>query len=181
MAAKKHTITIHSKIDKKIFTRFALFDTFILNKKWRLPVLFAGIMSVFSVICFLSSKKQSWLPGTLLLIIGIGMPAVYLGTFLSQVRKKAAALKMDKPRAMYTVTLSGTDINIHNDFKQEQNVVLPWEKVWGAVRVRDAVYLYAVRTRAFILPDGQGDANPSEVWAYMTDHLPPEKLTVRKY
>ncbi|MDO5436430.1 MAG: hypothetical protein Q4G19_08685 [Clostridia bacterium] len=174
-------ITYHCRIDRKIFRRFAVFDTFILHKRWRLPAIFALIMTAFAIVCFLSGKQQSWLPGTILLVIGLGMPAVYAGTFLSQVNKKAAALKLDKPRAMYTVVLSSGDVNIHNDFKQEQNVVLPWEKVWGAVRVRDAVYLYAVPSRAFILPDGQADAPAGEVWAFLGECLPKDKLTVKKY
>lgn len=171
-------IRVHCRIDRKIFQRFALFDTFRLHKRWRLPVLFAGIMTVFALVCFLSGKDQSWLPGILLLCIGLGMPAVYLGTFLSQVRKKAAALKLEKPRAMYTVTLSDADVRIHNDFRQEEDVILPWEKLWGVIRVREAIYLYALPSRAFILPDGQADVPPEQLWAFIAKHLPEEKRTV---
>ena len=175
-----NSVTVHCRIDEKTFRRFALFDTFRLKKHWRLPTIFAAIMVGFAVVCYCSGKPQSGLLGTVLAVIGLGMPAVYVGTFLSQIKKKAKALKLEKPRAMYTVVLEEEDVNIHNDFKQEANVILPWDKIWGVVRVRKAIYLYAVASRAFILPDGQADAEPDGVWQYLKDHLAADKVTDKR-
>lgn len=180
ISLNKNSVTVHCRIDEKTFRHFALFDTFRLKKHWRLPTIFAVIMVGFGVVCYCSGKPQSGLLGTVLTVIGLGMPAVYIGTFLSQVKKKAQALKLEKPRAMYTVVLEEENVNIHNDFRQESNVILPWDKVWGVVRVKNAIYLYATAARAFILPDGQADAEPDEIWQYLRDHLPPEKLTDKR-
>ena len=172
----KNNITVRCRIDEKTFRDFAMFDTFRLRKRWRLPAGFLALMLVFAVVCFVSGKREGWLPGTILAVIGIGMPAVYIGSFLSQVKKKAAALKLKKPRAMYTLSLTDTDGTIHNDFKAEENVTLPWEKLWGAARVKGAIYLYATPQKAFILPDGQADAEDAAVYDYLKKHLPAGKM-----
>ena len=75
------------------------------------------------------------------------------------------------------MTLTGNNVTIHNEYKSEADVTLPWEKIYGAVRVKEAVYLYAVRTRAFILPDGQSDG---DAWALLKSVLPQNKLIDRR-
>ena len=177
---KTTTVTVRCRIDTKLFRHFALFDTFRLKKHGRLPLIFMLIMLLFSGICFFSGKPQSWLPGTLLLLIGLGMPAVYVGSFLSGVKKQADKLKLKTPRAMYTVTLSSEGVNIRNDFKAEENVNLPWDKVWGAVRVKGAVYLYATPARAFILPEGQAEPDDAMLWSLLGSCLPKNKLTDKR-
>ena len=107
--------------------------------------------------------------GTVMLLIGLGMPAVYVGMFLSGVKGQAKKLKL--PRKVYTLTFSKSGVHISNDLKPEEQVDLEWQKIPAAFRCRNAIYLYAAPTRAFILPDGQGDASPDELWAMMEKHL----------
>lgn len=174
------TITIRVKMDRKTLRSFALFDTFLLKKQWKKPIGFAAILLVFAVICFLSGKNQSTLLGVVLLIVGLGLPVVYVSMFLSQVKEKAKKMRLDPPRKVYTLTLSPDGVNIHNDMKVENDVHLPWNKIPAAFRMRSAVYLYAAPTKAFILPDGQADASPAEVWDYLVKHLPEGRTNVRK-
>lgn len=177
---KTVSVTVKCRIDKKTFRRFALFDAFRLKKRARLPLLFLLIMTVFSVICYVSGKNESWLIGSVLLLIGLGMPAVYFGSYISGVNKQADQLKMDKPRAMYTLQLSPDGVNIHNDLKAEENVSLPWDKVWGVVFVRDAVYFYAHPSRAFILPKGQAEPDDDALRRLITSCLPANKVTDKR-
>ena len=53
---------------------------------------------------------------------------------------------------------------------------LPWEKVFGAWRHKEAIYLYATPARAFILPDGQADASPDMLWRTLEKLMGAEKL-----
>ena len=71
------------------------------------------------------------------------------------------------------------DVKIHNDLKVEEDVTLPWDKIPAAFRVRNAVYLYAAPTRAFILPDGQADAPADELWRMIVEKLPKGRASTR--
>ena len=167
---KKSVITIPVRMDHKTLRDFSLFDTFILKKHWIKPALFAAIFLVFAIICFAAtSKEQNWLLGTVMLLIGLGMPAVYVGMFLSGVKGQAKKLKL--PRRVYTLSFSSSGVHIANDLKPEEQADLEWQKIPAAFRCKQAIYLYAAPTRAFILPDGQADAPADELWAMMEKHL----------
>ena len=85
MEMKYTDITVRTKLDEKTFKRFARFDMFVLRKKWIRPAVFSLIMIAFAVIALLSRKEQSGMIAAVLLVVGIGLPLVYIGTFLSQV------------------------------------------------------------------------------------------------
>lgn len=164
------TITIPVRMDYKTLRDFSLFDTFLLKKHWFKPTIFCAAFLIFAIICFAAtSKEQNWLLGTVMLLIAIGMPGVYVGMFLSQVKSQAKKLKL--PRKVYTLTCNNECIRISNNMKKEDQVTLEWPKIPAAFRCRKAIYLYAAPTRAFILPDGQADATPDEVWAMMERNL----------
>ncbi len=165
------TITVHVRVDRRMLRAFGLFDTFVLKKRWRQPVVFALILTAFAAACFVSGKPQSALMGGVLLAMGLLLPAVYVLMYLSQLKAQAKALKLDKPRPAYTLRLSDDGVDIHNDRKQEDDVHLGWESLHGAWRAKDAAYLYATPAKAFLLPDGQADADPQAVWAYLCEKL----------
>ncbi|MBP3452824.1 MAG: hypothetical protein J6M20_03830 [Clostridia bacterium] len=167
---KNQTIIVPVRMDYKTLRDFSLFDTFILRKQWIRPTIFGVAFVIFAIICFAAtSKEQNWLLGTVMLLIGLGMPAVYVGMFLSGVKGQAKKLKLS--RKVYTLSFSPSGVHISNDLKPEEQVDLEWQKIPAAFRCRNAIYLYAAPTRAFILPDGQGDASPDELWAMMEKHL----------
>lgn len=167
---KKNMITVPVRMDYKTLRDFSLFDTFILKKHWFKPAIFGAAFVIFAIICFAATgKEQNWLLGTVMLLIGLGMPAVYVGMFLSGVKGQAKKLKL--PRKVYTLTCSNECIRIHNDLKEEEQVTLEWKKIPAAFRCKKAIYLYAAPTRAFILPDGQADASADELWAMMVKNL----------
>lgn len=178
---ERKKITAHVKMDYKILRSFSLFDTFFLRKGWIRPTIFGGAFLLFAIICFLATdKEQNWLLGTVMLVIGIGMPAVYVGMFLSSVKARAKKLRLNPPRPVYTLVLGEKGVHIHNDMKAEPDVELPWDKIPAAFRVQKAVYLYATPAKAFILPDGQADASPAEVWEHVVQHLPEGRANVKR-
>ena len=169
---KKEMITAKVQMDYKTLRAFSLFDTFLLKKHWVKPTFFGGAFVIFAIICFAAvDKEQNWLLGLVMLAIGLGMPAVYVGMFLSQVKAQAKKLRLDPPRRVYTLEISDECIVVTNDIKAEEKVTLEWQKLPAAFRRKDAIYLYVTSNRAFILPDGQADSSADELWAMMQRNL----------
>lgn len=166
------TITIHVKMDERTLRRFAFFNDILLRKRFIRPMVFAALMCAFAVVCFVSGKPQSGLLGGVLTAIGLGLPAVYFGTFFSQLHARARKLKLDVPRAVYSLTLRPEGVHIVNDQKAEDDVDVPWDRLFAAYRRKGIIYLYATPARAFLLPDGQADATPQQVWDMLTARMP---------
>lgn len=173
---QREIITIHVKMDRQTFRRFALFDTFRLKKRWCKPALFCAILLVFAAVAFAAGREQSALIGSVLLLVGLGLPAVYVGTYLSQLNAQAKKLRLDPPRPVYTLRLAQEGVTIQNDMKAEATVSLEWKNIHAAWRDKGCIYLYATPARAFLLPDGQADATPPELWAFLAAHLAKERL-----
>lgn len=167
----KGTITTKVRLDEKTFKRFSRFDMFRLRKRWRRPVAFALILVAFAVVALLTGKAQAGMIAAVLLVIGLGLPLVYFGTFFSQVNVQAEQRRLGKGRAVYTVKLDFDGVTVTNDQKQEPPAVFKWSEAQAAFRVKGCVYLYANAVRAFLLPDGQSDAPDEAVWAYITEHM----------
>ena len=166
----RQSITVHVKMDRKTLRSFAVFDTFILKKQWRRPAVFSLILLIFAFVCvFAIDKDQHVLIGSVLLVIAAALPFSYIFMFLSGVKEQAKRLKL--PRRVYSLTLSSSGISISNDIKKEETVWLEWNKIHALHRRKGAIYLYASPARAFILPDGQADASPDELWQMMTQRV----------
>ena len=167
-------ITVPVKLDKVTFRRFATFDTFRRQQRWRMPVWFMLILLGFSIYLFLQTDKpQSGLLGGVLLAIGLGLPVIYFTTFYFTLRENT--IKHCLPRLVYTLKLSDTDVYIHSAMNKEEELTLPWDKLHMAYRVKGAVYLYVLPSRAFLLPNGQADVPDDELWAFIESKLPKEK------
>ena len=104
---------------------------------------------------FAAGREQSALIGSVLLLVGLGLPAVYVGTYLSQLNAQAKKLRLDPPRPVYTLRLAQEGVTIQNDMKAEATVSLEWKNIHAAWRDKGCIYLYATPARAFLLPDGQ--------------------------
>ncbi len=175
MELKFTDITVNVKLDEKTFKRFARFDMFSLRKRWVRPALFSLILIAFAVIALLSRKEQSGMIAAVLLAVGIGLPVVYIGTFLSQVNMQAVRAMLKPTRRVYTLTLGDTGIHIENNQKKEDPQDLDWVSVHKAFRKRGCIYLYATPQKAFLIPRGQADVPDPEVWSFLKEHLGAEK------
>ena len=175
MELNYNSITIRVKLDEKTFKRFARFDTLVLRKKWIKPALFALIMIAFAVIALLLRKEQSGLIAAVLLTVGLCLPVVYIGTFLSQVNMQAARLKLKPAKEVYTVTLQDEGIAVENNQKEEETLEMPWDRIAQAFRKKGCIYLYVTAAKAFLLPAKQADAPDHEVWDFIRQHLGKDK------
>lgn len=168
-------ITVPVRLDEKTFRRFARFDMFILRGKWVRPLVFSLILVAFAFAALLTGKDQSGLIAAVLLTVGLGLPLVYFGTFLSQVNMQAVRAKLKPAARVYTVTLRESGIRVENNRKKEDPLEMDWPSVHKAFRRKGCIYLYVTEAKAFLLPDGQATAPDQEVWAYLVRHLGKEK------
>ena len=169
------TIVIPVKLDEKTFRRFARFDTLSRRKKWIRPAVFALILTAFAVAALLLRKEQSGLIAAVLLAVGLGLPLVYIGTFLRQVNMQAVRARLKPARNVYTVTLREAGLRVENNQKQEDPLETEWSAVRQAFRRKGCIYLYVTPAKAFLLPSKQADAPDYDVWEFIRDHLGREK------
>ena len=167
-----HTkITIPVRLDAKTFKRFGRFDMLVLRKRWVRPVVFALILIAFAAVALLSGKEQSGLIAAVLLVVGLGLPLVYFGTFLSQMNMQVDKYRLDPPRRVYTVKLNYDGVHVTNGQQSEGQVDVAWKDAQAAFRAKGCIYLYITPQRAFLLPDGQADCEPEELWGYIEKHM----------
>ena len=164
-------ITIPVKLNSKTFKRFGWFDMFILRKRWVRPVVFALILIAFAAVALISGKAQAGLIAAVLLVVGLGLPLVWFGSFLSQVNLQAEKLRLDNPRPVYTLTLDYDGVRVVNNMRKEDAQVIKWADVQAAFRRKDCIYLYVSPVRAYLLPNGQADVADEALWAYLKEHL----------
>ena len=164
-------ITIHVRLDAKTFRRFCHFDGLWLRRRWARPLVFALLLGAFAAVALLSGREQSGLIAGVLLAVGLGLPLVYIGSFLTQINRQVKRYGLKSPRAVYTVRLSPDAMRVTNDQKKEAPLEAAWKDAWAAYRVRGCIYLYAAPARAFLLPDGQADADADAVWAYLSARM----------
>ncbi len=107
----------------------------------------------------------------MLLAVGLGLPLVYFGSFFSTVNMQVARYALDRPHRVYTVVLNADGVHVTNSQKAEAAVHVPWKEVQAAFRVKGCIYLYVNAARAFLLPDGQGNAPAEEIWGYLVKHM----------
>ena len=168
-------ITIPVRLDEKTFRRFARFDMFILRKKWIRPLIFSLILIAFAFLALTLRKEQSGLIAAVLLAVGIGLPLVYIGTFLSQVNTQALRAKLKPARLVYTVTLREEGIRVINNQKKEDPLETGWSSVQRAFLRKGCIYLYVTAAKAFLLPDGQANVSDREVRDFLVRYLGAEK------
>ena len=167
----KKEIVVAVRLDARTFRKFCRFDTLWLRKRWVRPVVFALILIAFAFLALLTRKAQAGMIAAVLLVVGLGLPLVYFGTFLSQVNLQVEQRRLKPARAVYTVRLDFDGVRVVNDQKQEAPVTVPWKDVQAAFRVKGCIYLYVNAARAFLLPDGQADVSADEVWGYLNARM----------
>ncbi len=140
---KSESITIVSKIDPKTFYRFAIFDTLKLRKRWISPAIFAGILLTSSLICFsmYSKAEHAEFLGMVLLVIALGVPGVYFGTFFYSLKTQAHALKLQKSRIAYTIELNQTGILVTSGTSNGSTVSYNWNELFGIYRQLGCIFL----------------------------------------
>lgn len=166
-------------MDDKAFRDFMLFDSFRYRKIWQRPVFFAAAFTLFAVICFAmrSTREQADLLGTVLLVIGLGLPLVYFLMFFRTMSDQIKRLKLEKPRLFYTIFLSEEPDGIRMSAKGAADQTFSWEKAERAYRSGDVVYFYVAPGSAVVLPLKEGKQGET-LWEFLRTQLGDQRLTV---
>lgn len=169
---------IEALIDRKAFWRFSMFDVFYRRKQGRSPIIFALILCICSCVCLLMHQIDgAVLLGSVLLAVGLGMPAAYFLSFCLSVRRQTALLGLSTPKKAYTLCLTDQQpgISVENECEHAEYY---WEKINHVYRDKDATYLYITQERAFILPHACIEGTPDLLWSLVAKRVAPERMTV---
>lgn len=159
------------------FIRFTVFDTFKRKKMHRSPLTFAILLGISGLIClFMSHMEGAAMLGTVLLVIGLGLPVFYFTSFFFSLLKQIRVHKL--PRCVYTLTLDPSSKTISIANEQEQ-ISYEWKKVHHVYQGKTATYLYATAARAFILPHYYVEGGADALWTLIRKKLPDSKLSAR--
>ncbi len=183
MAVNKKTLSVPVRLDTALFREFSVFDVFTRQKRWRRPLLFAVLMAAFAVVCFtqIGKREGAALLGMVLLIVGVGLPLVYIASFFQSVSRQAKRMKLEKPRNVYRVELSADGVRVleaGRQNSQSSGQFFEWAQLYGAWRTATAVYIYVENTKAYLLPGKQIPGGPDAAWKYVQEKLPSEKQHV---
>ncbi|MDO4483302.1 MAG: YcxB family protein [Clostridia bacterium] len=182
---KKELITdpslpgIHCRVNltADLFRRFAMYDTFVKQRRYFLPLGFCAIMLFFATVAFLAKDKpQHILIGSILTVVGLSLPLTYWLTYRSSLKGIIKANKFPKDVYELRLTEEKDGLKIHSLTNTKEQAAYKWEQVFRAVRTKGCIYLYPAPIKAFLLPDGQADVSPDELWAFLKKVLPEAKL-----
>ena len=94
-------------LDSRTFREFSIFDMLARRKAWKSPVTFASIMTISAIVCFIMHKTDgAVLLGSILLMIGLGMPIVYFASFFLNLKEEIKKQKLSQGRYVYTIKKS---------------------------------------------------------------------------
>lgn len=164
-------------LSETLFRRFTMFDILKRRKMWRSPVTFASILGGCACICYIMHHVDgAILLGSVLLAVGLGMPAVYFSTFFSSLSKEIKNQNLKNPRLVYTLELTDKTDGIFIRNKTEK-ATYKWEQVFHVYRDKSATYLFLSATRGFILPHDCIPDGEEALWNLLASKLPANRCT----
>lgn len=171
-------MTIQVILTEELFKTFTLFDMLRRRQIWRSPAIFASILSVCACVCFIMHHVDgAVMLGTVLLIVGLGMPLVYFTSFAGSLKKQILASGLKRPQHVYTLCLTeaAKGISVSNE---KEHADYAWKDVHHVYRDKLATYLYMTPQRAFILPHSCIEEDPDALWQLIEKKLPAERYSV---
>ena len=173
---KQLTIHVPVQLDGAAYRRFALFYTYRRKRLWRRPALFALILAVSSALCYSRYPQEgSVLLGTILIVLGLGMPLVWYLSYEHSIHTQAQQMGLLKAaRRAYTLVFQEEGIQASVDMGQSFTPI-GWDEVTAVYRRPDITYLY-VDEHAYLLPHSQVREGAEALQALLARRLPPDKL-----
>ena len=172
-------IDIRVRLDAGAFRRYCAFDAFRRRRRWFAPLLAATLLITLSLSGLLGVISLSAAAAGLLMGLGLAVPLLAFGLYFIQIEAQIARQQLKDCPAVYSLRLSPAGVRVTNERKREDPVELPWDRLWAAFRRRDCVYLYVNPERALILPDGQANIPPEELWRFLCRYMK-ERCTERR-
>lgn len=160
------------------FKRFTYFDVLRRRKMWRSPAIFASILGVCACICFLMNHVDgAVMLGSVLLIVGLGMPLTYFLNFYLSLRGQVKTLGLTRPQKVYTLCLTQKPKGIAVS-NEKESAEYQWKDVHHVYRDTFATYLYMTAARGFILPHSCVAEGDDALWQLMEKMVSADRRTV---
>lgn len=183
MEDQKQQFTVDVWLDAKTFQHFSIFNSITKDRRWVRPAVFAAVFCALAIICFVfqSQATQAVLLGVVLLIVGLGLPLVYFGTYFMTLRRRTEELKLkNKKQHAYCVTLASGKDGIHVTTPKGDEKCFQWKESIGAYRVNEAIYLYVEPGRVYILPNEYTGEQMEDIWGLIKEQMPKNTVKVVK-
>ena len=167
-------VCVSVQMDEKSFHDFASFDLLRHNKGWQRPAVFTAILLVCAGICLsqIGKREGAGLLTAVLAIVALGLPAVYFGTFFSNLSKQIK--KLGLPRPFYRLLLDDEGLSVWmagEQDKPEASRKYAWHGMHLAYRTPNAIYLYVQQNQAYLLNESMDAA-----WSLLGSALPAASL-----
>lgn len=174
----KKELLIPARITPDVFREFAVYDAMCRQKRWRGPLVFALVFMALSALCYTQAARLrgAGLLGTVLLAVGLGLPAAYFVNFFLSVKNQGGRLGGENAPIAYTVRLREEGVLAEQG---RDRMELGWQQLHGAVRLEHSVCIYVTPRQAYLLPGEAGEKDGGEIWAWVREHMPEEKQTDR--
>lgn len=172
-------LVVPARVSPAMFHEFGLYDTFSRQKKWRPPLVFALILSVSAGVCFtqVGRVQSAALLGAVLLIVGLGLPAVYVLTFLHSLTRQEKLLARNPDAIAYTLHLGEAGFTV---LQGKEKMEHTWDDVILACRLERCMCLYVGPRRSYLLPGEAGDRTAEAAWARITQHVSAQRCVDRR-
>ena len=174
----KKELLIPARITPDVFREFAVFDAMIRQKRWRGPLAFTLVFGALSAVCYTQagSIRGAGLLGTVLLAVGLGLPAAYFVNFFLSVKAQGGKLGGENAPISYTVRLREEGVMAEQG---KEKMTLSWQQLHGAVRLSHSVCIYVTPRQAYLMPGEAGEKDGEELWDWVREHMPQEKWSDR--
>lgn len=174
----KKELLIPARITPDVFREFAVYDAMKRQKRWRGPLAFALVFMAFSAVCYTQAARVrgAGLLGTVLLAVGLGLPAAYFANFFLSVKNQGQRLGGQNAPIAYTVRLREEGVLAEQG---KDRMELGWQQLYAAVRLQHSVCVYVTARQAYLLPGEAEEKDGEEIWTWVRERMPQEKLTDR--
>lgn len=168
-------------LDEKSYRSFALFDRLIRTGNWKRPLAFFSIFVLLAMVSFIAAalgKQGALLLGSVLLMIGIVIPATHYYRFISGLSQWVSRLGLKGKNKRYAYTLAFMEnpraLTVYDANKK--SLVFPWKDFHGVWCRKEAVYLYVEAGKAYILPSSVEDGIKNAALVRLLHVVPKERI-----
>ena len=171
-------LVVPVRVSPAMFHEFGIFDAFSRQKRWRSPLVFALILGLSAGACFtqVGRVQNAALLGAVLLVVGLGLPAVYVLTFFRSLTKQERLLAKNPGAIAYTLHLRDGGFTV---LQGKEKMEHTWDDVILACRLERCMCLYVGPQRSYLLPGEAGDRTEEAVWTLISQHVSASKRVVK--
>lgn len=141
-------LIVTTRMNQTVFKDFGNFHNFYTSNRWTKLFLIPIFMIILGILNYLNGRAGY---SIFIILTGFLFPLISIMQFHLSMKKQINILKIEKGigQLVYTTTLDNESILIHNN---KEKIRLRWDQLQKAYILDDYIYLYIVKSKAYILP-----------------------------